>query len=85
MQSLPRNKFYPGMPIVTYDDPEYSQKYWRGNTWLNVAYFAAKGLKNHGFKEIADGIKLCPIVKYDKVPEAAISKSKSKYKREVHR
>ena len=52
-----KKKFYPGMPTVSYDDPEYSQKYWRGNTWLNVAYFAAKGLKNYGFDEIADGIR----------------------------
>ena len=52
-----KNKFYPGMPTVAYDDPEYSQKYWRGNTWLNVAYFAAKGLKNYGFDKIADGIR----------------------------
>lgn len=52
-----RKKFFPGMPTVTYDDPEYSQTYWRGNTWLNVAYFATKGLKNYGFDEIADGIK----------------------------
>lgn len=52
-----KNKFYPGMPTVSYDDPEYSQKYWRGNTWLNVAYFAAKGLKNYGFTEIANGIR----------------------------
>ncbi len=52
-----KNKLYPGMPTVSYDDPEYSQKYWRGNTWLNVAYFAAKGLKNYGFTEIANGIR----------------------------
>ncbi len=52
-----KNKLYPGMPTVSYDDPEYSQKYWRGNTWLNVAYFAAKGLKNYGYTEIAEGIR----------------------------
>lgn len=50
-------KFFPGMPTVSYDDPEYSQTYWRGNTWLNVAYFAAKGLKNYGFDETADIIR----------------------------
>ncbi len=50
-------KFFPGMPTVAYDDPEYSQRYWRGNTWLNVAYFAAKGLKNYGYDAIADAIR----------------------------
>ena len=51
-----KNEFYPGMPTVSYDNPEYSRNYWRGPTWLNVAYFAAKGLKNYGF-EAADDIK----------------------------
>lgn len=44
------NKFAYGMPTVTYDNPGYSQDYWRGPTWLNVAYFAAKGLKDYGFE-----------------------------------
>ncbi len=52
-----KNKFYPAMPTAAYDDKQFSQDYWRGNTWLNVAYFAAKGLKNYGFDEVADGIK----------------------------
>lgn len=46
-----------GMPTVAYDNPEYSANYWRGPTWLNVAYFAAKGLKDYGFTEISDKIK----------------------------
>ena len=50
------NKFYSGMPTVAYDHPEHSDGYWRGRTWLNVAYFAAKGLKNYGFP-VADEIK----------------------------
>lgn len=50
------NKFYSGMPSVAYDNPEYSTDYWRGPTWLNIAYFAAKGLRNYGFKT-ADDIK----------------------------
>ena len=48
------NKFFPGMPTVTYDHPQYSQDYWRGPTWLNVAYFAIKGLKNYGFEKTAE-------------------------------
>lgn len=57
MLTVAKDKFYPGMPTVSYDNPEYSTDYWRGSTWLNVAYFAAKGLKNYGFDETADGIK----------------------------
>jgi len=52
-----KDKFFPGMPTVTYDNTEYSTDYWRGPTWLNVAYFAAKGLKNYGHTETADEIK----------------------------
>lgn len=47
-------KFYPGMPTVAYDHPQYSRGYWRGTTWLNVAYFAAMGLKNYGFPVAED-------------------------------
>ncbi len=48
-------KFTPGWPTVAYDHPEFDPKgYWRGRTWLNVAYFALKGLKNYGFVTIAD-------------------------------
>ena len=50
------DKFYMGMPSVAYDHPEYGVGYWRGPTWLNIAYFAAKGLKNYGFA-VADEIK----------------------------
>ena len=50
-------RFYPGMPSVSYDDPTYSTGYWRGPTWLNIAYFAAKGMKQYGFLETANGIR----------------------------
>ena len=56
MEKIALEKFYSGMPTVSYDNKEYSTTYWRGPTWLNVAYFAAKGLKNYGFK-VADDIK----------------------------
>lgn len=49
--------FYPAMPTVAYDDPAYTGDYWRGHTWLNVAYFAIKGLKNYGFNELADEMR----------------------------
>ncbi len=48
-------KFSPGWPSVAYDHPEFAPEgYWRGRTWLNVAYFALKGLKNYGFDAVAD-------------------------------
>ena len=50
-------RFYPGMPSVSYDDPAYSTGYWRGPTWLNIAYFAAKGMKQYGFLGTANGIR----------------------------
>ncbi len=50
-------KLYPGMPTVAYDDPAYSVGYWRGNTWLNVAYFAAKGLLDYGYTDVARQIR----------------------------
>lgn len=53
-----RNKFFPGMPTVSYDNAKYnSTDYWRGPTWLNTAYFALKGLKNYGYTETAETIK----------------------------
>ena len=56
MKKVAENKFKRKMPTVSFDNPEYSNDYWRGPTWLNVAYFAAKGLKNYGF-DVADDIK----------------------------
>ena len=56
MENFAKNNFKEKMPTVSFDNPEYSTDYWRGPTWLNVAYFAAKGLKNYGF-EVADKIK----------------------------
>lgn len=71
MKSHAENKdeFYPGMPSVSYNNPEYSRGYWRGPTWLNVAYFAAKGLKNYGF-DVADDIKEKILQMVEKNPDA---------------
>ncbi len=53
-----KSKFYPLMPTVSYDNSEYNATdYWRGPTWLNVAYFALKGLKNYGFSELVSDYK----------------------------
>lgn len=45
----------PLWPSVAYDEPSFSPKgYWRGRVWLNIAYFALRGLKDYGYDEIAD-------------------------------
>ena len=45
----------PGWPTVAYDEPTYDPVgYWRGRTWLNVAYFALRGLKWYGHDAIAE-------------------------------
>lgn len=56
MNEIAKENFKGKMPTVSFDNPEYSNDYWRGPTWLNVAYFAAKGLKNYGC-QVADEIK----------------------------
>lgn len=56
MAEIAESKFEGKMPTVSFDNPEYSLDYWRGPTWLNVAYFAAKGLKNYDFA-VADKIR----------------------------
>ena len=57
MNEIAKDHFLPGMPTVAYDDPTYCNNYWRGPCWLNVAYFAAKGLKDYGFIETAETVK----------------------------
>ncbi len=60
MAALARDpkKLFPGIPTVAYDDPAYcSTGYWRGRTWLNVAYFALKGLKFYGCDAVADACR----------------------------
>ena len=50
-------KFYPGMPSVSYDNKGYNNDYWRGPTWMNIAFFAVKGLSDYGFTDTANEIK----------------------------
>lgn len=57
MNEIAKKHFLPGMPTVAYDSETYSNEYWRGPCWLNVAYFAAKGLKKYGFDESANTIR----------------------------
>ncbi len=56
MARIAVERFDSKMPTVSYDNPAYSTDYWRGPTWLNVAYFAAKGLRNYGHP-VANDIK----------------------------
>ncbi len=56
MGKIAEKRFKNKMPTVTYDHPMYSNDYWRGPTWINVAYFATKGLKNYNLA-VADEIK----------------------------
>lgn len=67
--AIDSTKFYPGMPTVSYDCEGYDNDYWRGPTWLNVAFFAIKGLSNYGFAETALELKnyLLDMV-YDNLP-----------------
>ncbi len=57
MNEIAKKHFLPGMPTIAYDHPEYSTKYWRGPCWLNVAYFAAKALKDYGYTETAETVR----------------------------
>jgi putative isomerase len=48
------HSFHPGWPTIAYDHPDFDPEgYWRGRTWLNVAYFALKGLNDYGYDKIA--------------------------------
>ena len=48
-------KFYPTVPSVSYDHPEFNPlDYWRGPSWLNIAYFMLKGLQFYGYRDTAD-------------------------------
>lgn len=56
---ITKDKFFPLMPTVSYDNPEHGTDYWRGPVWLNTAYFAVAGLKRYGFPiadELSDNI-----------------------------
>lgn len=57
MHDIALTRFMPGMPTIAYDDPAYCRDYWRGPTWLNVAYFAARGLADYGFTDTANTIR----------------------------
>ena len=71
MADIARKHFVPGWPAVSYHDPAYTpDRYWRGPTWYNVAYFALKGLKEYGFNELADSGKEQLLEWASRTPEA---------------
>ena len=44
-----------GWPTVAYEEPSFDPVgYWRGRTWVNMAYFALRGLKWAGYDELAE-------------------------------
>lgn len=46
---------YP-VPSVSLDESSYTEKgllLWRGPTWININWFIIKGLKKHGFENVA--------------------------------
>ena len=63
------NKLYPCMPTVAFDHPKMNEHgYWRGPVWMNVAYFAIKGLYDYGFRETAMKIRETLLDWMDKDP-----------------
>lgn len=53
-----RGKLFPGMPTVAYDHPRYeSGGYWRGPSWPETTYLAAKGLKFYGYEKTAEALR----------------------------
>lgn len=46
---------YIPFPTVAADNPKYNPRgYWRGPIWLDQTYFAISGLRNYGYKDLAD-------------------------------
>jgi putative isomerase len=52
------SEFYPGMPTAAYSTTGYDSKaYWRGPMWVNVAFFALKGLLDYGYRDLAERMR----------------------------
>jgi len=55
-------EFWPPYPIpgVALDEPTFdpaeNRFIWRGPTWMNINWFIVRGLRHHGYNEIADEI-----------------------------
>ncbi|HVI41527.1 MAG TPA: trehalase family glycosidase, partial [Anaerovoracaceae bacterium] len=44
------------IPSVSMDDPSFGTDMWRGPVWINYNYMIALGLKDYGYKELAEDI-----------------------------
>lgn len=52
------DEFWPYIPSVAYSHPAYSPTdYWRGPTWINLAYFTMSGLHRYGYQQEAQSIR----------------------------
>ena len=45
------------LSTIAKNHPTYSTDMWRGGVWLNLNYFAIKGLMNYGYKDLAEELK----------------------------
>lgn len=55
---LDETKLWPMLPSVAFDHPAYTpDNYWRGPTWINLAYVVIRGLENYGMDEEADALR----------------------------
>lgn len=46
---------YIPFPTIAADNPKYDPRgYWRGPIWLDQTYMAIRGLRNYGYRELAD-------------------------------
>lgn len=53
---LDSNLLWTKLPLssIAQNHPTYSTDMWRGGVWLNINYFAIKGLLNYGYNDIAE-------------------------------
>jgi glycogen debranching enzyme len=61
---LDENKFWLKYPVPTLSaDNIYFQpnRYWRGSTWININWFIAQGLKDYGYHQVAEDLKVATI------------------------
>jgi putative isomerase len=50
--------FFPGLPSAAYDTPGFDPNgMWRGPAWVNVSWFALKGVHDYGCADPADKLK----------------------------
>jgi neutral trehalase len=55
------NGFWPRFPVpsVPVDAPEFQEAgYWKGPTWVNMAWVIAEGLRDYGYGDLAEELRL---------------------------